>query len=407
MASNQNRRLAISYVTVSLVLILGASTTVAQPIFTYISGPNGCTKPAGYPDAALCVVPNETPLAAFQIPPVGGMYIDPNFGSTVKILSSFSANHGYSTPSACSSTGKYVAIAQYNAQVNVVETATGHVAYVDRPGTVTFETIHWDSYSDDIYYFVDGSSRLSRHTLSTNNTVTLVDCATDGHRFTKLYQGGTGDMSKDNWLGFAAPNEHQVCIIDLKGVRTYCADYLAAHSGSNVGVSFLDFVNVARGVDSITGKRYVLLMANPSIAVFSVNQSTGKLDFEYRGPELTTDMQSGSSGNHNSICDPGENCLAQFHSHTMEDSQGKQYLVYVSDLEKPCQRQITTSLLSKGLSMLIPVSQGGGRTDVMPISLCGGGPIEAWTENHTGCARKTPSCVVSTNNIPRDPANLT
>lgn len=57
--------------------------------------------------------------------------------------------------------------------------------------------------------------------------------------------------------------------------------------------------------------------------------------------------------------------------------------------------------------MLTPVSQGGGRTDVMPVSLCGGGPIEAWTENHTGCARKAPYCVISTNNIPRDPADLT
>lgn len=320
MALNQNRRLGISYVTAGIVLILGASTTGAQPLFTYVSGPNGCTQPAGYPDAALCVVPNETPLATFPIPPVGGMYIDPNFGATVKILSSFSANHGYSTPSAFSATGKYVAIVQYNAQVNVVETATGRVAYVDRPGTVTYETIHWDSYSDDIYYFVDGSSRLSRHTLSTNTTVTLVDYATDGHGFTKLYQGGTGDMSKDNWLGFAAPNEHQVCIIDLNAVHTYCADYLASHPGSNVGVSFLDFVNVARGVDSVTGKRYVLLMANPSIAVFSVNQSTGKLDFEFRGPELPTDFQGGSSGNHNGICDPGEYCLSAFHSDTFEDS---------------------------------------------------------------------------------------
>lgn len=407
MAINHNGRLSISYGIAGIILISSAASTVAQPLFTYISGPNGCTRPAGYPDAALCVIPNETPLVTFPVPGAGGMYVDPTFGATVKILSSFSANHGYSTPSAFSATGKYAAIVQYNAQVNVVESATGRVAYVGRPGSVTFETVHWDSYSDDIYYFVDGSSRLSRHTLSTNTTLTLVDYATDGHKFTKLYQGGTGDMSKDNWLGFAAPNEHQVCIIDLNSIRTYCADYSASYPGSNIGVSFLDFVNVARGVDSVTGKRYVLLMANPSIAVFSVNQSTGKLDFEYRGPELPIDMQSGGSGNHNNICDPGENCLAAFHSDTMEDAQGKQYLVYVGDMETPCQRQITTSLLSKGLSMLIPVSHGGGRTDVMPISLCGGGPIEAWTENHIGCARKTPSCVVSTNNISRDPTDLT
>src|SRR5438552_2448396 len=127
-------------------LILCVCPLGASPIFSYVSGPTGCTEPAGYADAALCIVPHEMPLATFAIPPVGGTYVNANFGATVKILSGFGSNHGYSTPSAFSATGKYVALAQGVNQVNVVETATGKVAYANRPGTVTSDTIRWDAY---------------------------------------------------------------------------------------------------------------------------------------------------------------------------------------------------------------------------------------------------------------------
>jgi len=51
---------------------------------------------------------------------------------------------------------------------------------------------------------------------------------------------------------------------------------------------------------------------------------------------------------------------------------------------------------------------GRGRTDVTPLHLCGGGPIELWAENHTSCARRAPFCVLSTNyTLPRDPTDLT
>jgi len=106
----------------------------AAAVFTYVSGPKGCTQPAGYPDAALCIIPNETPLASFPIPAVGNTYVDANFGSTVRILSGFSSNHGYATPTAFSANGKYVALIQNGNQVNVVETATGRVAFTNRPG---------------------------------------------------------------------------------------------------------------------------------------------------------------------------------------------------------------------------------------------------------------------------------
>src|SRR6267378_1206123 len=202
--------LALPALVVAAILPSGGATA---PLFTYVSGPVGCTQPAGYPDAALCTVPNETPLGTFQLPAVGGTYIDGNFGATVKLISSFSANHGYSTPSAFSASGKYVALAQNGIQVNVVETATGNAAYTGRPGYVTSDTIRWDSYSDDVYYFFSGISG-----------------------------GGTGDISKDNWIGFWADTQHQVCILDLNKVVTYCAGYYATYPNNRVPVNNVDFV---------------------------------------------------------------------------------------------------------------------------------------------------------------------
>src|SRR4051812_5312350 len=42
-----------------------------DPKFSYISGPQGCTQPDGYPDAALCTVPNEAPPGSFRPPAAG------------------------------------------------------------------------------------------------------------------------------------------------------------------------------------------------------------------------------------------------------------------------------------------------------------------------------------------------
>ena len=59
---------------------------MAGPAFSYLSGPAGCTRPEGYPDAALCTVPGEAPPGNFTPPAVGGSYVDANFGASVKVI---------------------------------------------------------------------------------------------------------------------------------------------------------------------------------------------------------------------------------------------------------------------------------------------------------------------------------
>ena len=95
------------------------------PEFTYLDGPNGCQAAQGLPDAAVCQPPNERPTGNFTPPPVGGAYIDPNFGAQVRILAGPRATHGYSSPSAISANGKHALIFQDSVQV--VELATGEV----------------------------------------------------------------------------------------------------------------------------------------------------------------------------------------------------------------------------------------------------------------------------------------
>ena len=147
-----------------------------------------------------------------------------------------------------------------------------------------------------------------------------------------------------------------------------------------------------------TGKRYVILTAVPSLAVFSVNQAAARLDFEYRGPENPE-----SKGNHNGVCDPGEKCLATPHTDTMEDSSGTQYLVFNSDTQSPCEFGLATYRINAGPKILIDVELGGGRKRIMAIDKCSG-PAPWPKDDHIGCAKSAPYCVISTTyNVVKNP----
>ena len=224
---------------------------------------------------------------------------------------------------------------------------------------------------------------------------TLIDYSKDVHRFTSIQSGGTGDTSKDNWLPFWAPNEHQVCALDLDQVRTYCADYTHI---PGLPVGFIDFTLIAKGVDRKTGKRYVVLVAVPSLAVFSVNQAAARLDFEYRGPENPE-----SKGNHDGVCDAGEKCLATPHTDTFEDSSGTQYLVFNSDTQSPCEFSLATYRINAGAKILIDAELGGGRKRILAIDKCSG-PAPWPKDDHIGCAKSSPYCVISTTyNVIKNP----
>ncbi len=367
---------------------------------TYLSGPNFCDMNFGYTVPAFCNAPGELPLGHFPLPPIGGSYTDPNFGSKIRMLTDETTDslHQYSTPSAFSATGKYVFLGRMDGHTRIVEVASGAIVVPDLSGTLDMASAYWSALDDDVIYGIGAypvASQIIKYEVSTGRKTTLVDYATDGHHFTKISTGGTGDLSADNWAAIFEENEHQVCAVDLNLIKTYCADYKASNPGSRVGWSFVDYVLITKGKDIDTNKRYVLLMAAPAMGVYSVNEETGTLDFEYRGPEIPAGLMGGDTpgrGNKNGICEPGEECFGAPHADVFADN-GRQYIFVDSGVDVPaCQSELVSLQISKGLNLLAPVESGGGRKVIFPFLKCG----LNWGSLHFGCARSASAfCVIS------------
>jgi hypothetical protein len=349
------------------------------PAFRYLSGPVGCKQTRDFPDADTCVIPRDWPNP-MPAPAKGSSYRDPNFAATVHVLTDPGCNHPYSTPTAISAGNTHVLV-WCKDRVEVLDARSGNVVYTPPSHN---RSARWDARDDNVYYYMEGAV-MKKVNVATRQVSTLVDYSKDPHHFSKIESGGTADTSKDNWNPFWAPNEHQICVVDLDHARTYCADYTRIPGPA---VTDIDFSMIAKGIDRPTGKRYVLLVAMPALAVFSVNQPAGKLDFEYRGPE-----DPEGHGNHDGVCDPGEKCLGTPHTDTLEDSAGIQYLV-INGQAAPCELALATYRLNAGPKILLPVELGGGRKRIMAIDKCSGpGP---WPkDDHIGCAKTAPYCAIS------------
>ena len=339
-----------------------------NPTFTYPSGVNGCTPTSGYPDPAMCQVPDEKPPGNFQPPAPGGSYTDPNFGASVKVVTGTGVYHTYSANNPLSAKNKYLMTYLSNGTFNVVDVATGQVAFARVSANQNF---FWDSYSDSIYYYSNGAAFI-KHDLQSGTESTVIDYAKDGHGFTRINRGGTTGSSKDNWISFFAPDQQQVCVLDLKTIKTYCANY-GNIPGAPVGA--IDYTLDSKGVDKASGKRYVILVAGNS-AYYSVNLKTGQLDLEFRG-------------------------LSPVHADTLEDSGGTQYIVYDGFTENPCEVATATYQLNKGANISQPVELGGGRRKVMSLWQCPYPNSNGVPDEHVGCAKNAPYCVISTVPLPR------
>jgi hypothetical protein len=82
----------------------------------------------------------------------------------------------------------------------------------------------------------------------------------------------------------------------------------------------------------------------------------------------------------------------------MEDSEGIQYFVMDAETRSPCEVALSTYQLNKGKDILTQVELGGGRKKVLTLWHCGPG----WVDEHVGCAKTAPYCVISTQNVPRN-----
>ena len=296
----------------------------------------------------------------------------------MRILTGSPYVHSYSQPTPVSAHNRYIGIrGKDSGRASILDFATGRYVYDPVPFSDAWV---WDAYSRR-YSLPDQGTRILKTTLSTNQETVLVDYSQAAQHFTRLDSGGSTDTSKDNWLAFWAPTEHQVCAVDLNTVHTYCADYMAAEATSHIGLDWFDYVMVSKGVGSAPTVSVRAPHGGPAWATWSVNLTTGKLDFETRGPD---NYEWGS--NQDTYCDPGENCLQAPHADVMEDSNGKQYLVAGKGIENPCSSQIVTMDLSKGRYMFWPDWAGGGLKSVLNMANCG----EFWPDYDIGCAKNAP-----------------
>lgn len=356
------------------------------PAFSYLAGPAGCRQAPGYPDPPLC---KPLPLPGVVGPPQpGATYVDPNFGARIRVLTAAPVYHTYSTPSPLSAHKKYLMSYLENGTWDIVDVATTRVVFHRNPGTQSY---FWDANDDEVYYYFYGAA-IYKQDLRSNKTSVLIDYSKEPEQFHEIVRGATGDTSRDNWISFWAPDDKTVCALDIDHLKTYCTDY--ADSQRNLAYGDVDFTLISKGIDRTSGKRYVMLVAPPAMGIFSVDLANGALKLEYRGPESVE-----RPGNNDGVCDPGEFCLVGSHLDTLEDSAGIQYLVENDATNIPCEVSLSTFQLNTGLNLLKPVELGGGRKKVMTLWRCGPG----WVDEHIGCAKSAPYCVISTQSYARRP----
>ena len=354
------------------------------PQFSYLSGPSGCNGADGYPDPPLCTVPPVLELS--NVLAIGLTYKDPTFGAQVRVMTNSGVYHTYSTPNPLSAHNKYLMVYEAGDIFDILDAATAKVVTKKAASAQSF---FWDAADDDTYYYLHDASVI-KHSVRGNHNTVLVDYSKPPWQFREILRGGTGDTSKDNWIAFWAPDEQQLCALDLGQVKTYCTDYSA--SQGRLAYRDVDFTLISKGVDRQSGKRYVILVAPPAMGVFSVDLAAGKLRPEFRGPENPE-----SHGNRDGVCNPGETCLIGSHLDTMEDSAGIQYFVMDGETRAPCEVAFSTYQLNKGKDILTQVELGGGRKKVMTLWRCGPG----WVDDHVGCAKSAPYCVISTQTVQR------
>jgi hypothetical protein len=365
-------------VTVTLKLLRPRSP---RPLYSYADGPHGCRQTPGYDDAATCDVPGEKPPGNFTPPAIGGSYRDPNFGALVRIVTAPTSWHSYSSPSALNAGNQYLLYSTADQWV-VGEAFSGRIV---RNRIPVGEGSMWDASNPNFLYSIRGA-RVERYDVKQNRTTVIVDYSKTRPRFSSISNGGAGDTSRDNWISFFAPAEKQVCALNLIAVRTYCASY------ENRGPVTLDPTGrgtlISKGVDRYSGKRYVILVAHPTLAVFSVNEAAGSLSFEYLAPERLD-----GEGDGDGLCEPNETCYKGEHADTLEDAQGSQYLVGEMEVNAPCSFGIQSFRLSRP-NLLTAEEAGGGARRLATLQLCGG--QDPWVDWHLSCAKHAPHCAVST-----------
>jgi hypothetical protein len=283
-------------------------------------------------------------------------------------------------------------------------------------GPAPYPEAHWDNADDDLMWVIGAGGNHSKNRIETWRPGTgKYQTVIDYHgRFGTITTGATSDLTHDDWVAFWAPAEHQVCAVDLKAKKTYCIDYNVPDPVNKMGeTKEVDYVAVTPR-DSKSGLHYLVMLANPAMAVFSVDEAAGMLRWLVR-PETVVPWMGSGKGNNDGNCDPGESCLTSPHGDVFVAPDGQVYfemqvgIEIHSGAQNACEAGQGLLRFNAGPKMTTPENAfgktGGGMKYIGPDFACGGSQV--WSAQHTGCARWGQHCVISFDTPPPQPGQTT
>lgn len=350
-----------------IILKLANQETVE---YSYISGPNNyyySSTGSGKKDS--CDLSNFNPVGNFVPPARGGSYTDPHFGANITIVGDSGYTNAYGGPSSVSAHNKYVLTRNWwtfnpqlvDPQGNIIKV---YLSYDNSAGFAGGVDV-WDAYNDSIMYGLRGNL-LYKFNVITQHAEIFIDYGKSPYNIKGCNTGGTGDATKDNYYAFFSDSSHVLCVVNLNTKKTYIRDYDldAGTDGWPGGFGEIDWVDVARGWDKVSGKRYMMVVTQTKMGIYSIDTLNNKIDFEYFGPELVAENDNGNiaAANFDCKCDPGEICFAGQHTALTEDAQGNQYIASYFGAYRNYTGAMGVLLIRAGEQKLFrPYEFGGGK----------------------------------------------
>lgn len=345
---------------------------------TILDGPNACGPATSFIGSflggTLCATPAGSPADPAK------PRVDFNFGGLAQASTPATYVHGYSLPTALSATNRFLAVNSPDGRHWALDRVNGR--YIGIPGSSNAPL--WDSATDQIMYYAAGAQWHKFDVLTGADTV-AVDASAAVHQ---IMNGGSTHVSTDMWTTFYDTNTGNICGADLRGGRAYCASYKSGEATARVGYDFLDYT-IATEIDASTQQRYIMLMASPALAAWTVDAAAGVLRFAFRGGENPKEQSfNNANGNSDGHCDPGENCLNAPHGDATSIGGVQYFMTSTDTVYDPCERDFVAMRISDGEQM-VP-----RRVTLFPLGYCSS-PYE-WPDIHVGCTGRSGACVLST-----------
>jgi hypothetical protein len=307
----------------------------------------GCVNSnALYIDLDSCTVVGEYPYdTGFTWPAVGSTITDPNFGTTIRTLTtgpqrwvqsytSLEAINSNSTkaliggfkPAAAggwTTTIPHPASAYNSAVIDLTTGAMSEIAGIG--SAVASGAAFWHPTDPNIFYSVTALGVVSRWEVDD-----LAAGPTTVANLGDLETGGANGLSTDGYYGYHRDSTEEMCIARI---TTISVGQESSHRwcASSVGLLSINGGFVT-DVDSETGKRYLLSDSgsagggNVAIYMWSLTETPGTLTFEGRFPEYQ--HQTTGIGDGDGICEASESCISSTHIDYTKDFNGRVYIVY-------------------------------------------------------------------------------